>query len=78
MRVGVTPMKPLPVATGLVESVNQPATSASTSTLPAALKKVSLPPAPTLTTTRFGTVCPAEKFRLETTGAVPPVGNTVR
>ena len=28
--------------------------------------------------TRFGTVCPGPKLRLETSGAVPPAGNTVR
>src|ERR1700682_758996 len=27
-------------------------------------------------TTRFGTVCPAEKFKLDTTAGVAPVGNT--
>src|SRR2546425_5052128 len=56
----------------------QPATSASTSVWPAALKNVTWPPLPTPTSTRLGTVVPADQFRLDATGRVTPVGYTVR
>ena len=36
-----------------------------------------MPPVPSLTCTRFGTVCPATKFRFETFGRLAPVGYTV-
>src|SRR5262245_55778587 len=36
------------------------------------------PPVPNFTVTRFGIVCPAEKFRFDASGGAPPVGNTVR
>src|SRR5437773_5584525 len=36
------------------------------------------PPVPTATITRFGTVSPARKFKVELSGVARPAGNTVR
>src|SRR5439155_16209340 len=47
-------------------------------TVPFWLYTETLPPVPILTTTRFGTVCPAEKFRLDVGGRPTPDGQTVR
>ena len=38
------------------------------------LNNVTFPSEPTGTETRFGTVCPAEKFRLDASGRVEPDG----
>src|SRR5439155_20548912 len=77
MRAGVTPTKRLPLAAGLLPSLNQPPMSAITWVEPAALKKLTqpgvVPLLPTLTITRFGTVCPATKLRLEAVGCGVPV-----
>src|SRR6185437_9687312 len=40
------------------------------------LRKSTFPSDPTFTTTRFGIVSPAEKFRFDTVGAVTPSGYT--
>src|SRR5215831_7521495 len=63
---------------GLVASVNQPLTSTTTSTLPRKLKRLTMPPEPTLTMTRLGTVWPPTKLRLDAVGWVAPAGQTVR
>src|ERR1700694_475878 len=68
IRFGLTPVKISPDAVLVVPSVNQPLTSATRSTLPAALKRLALPPVPTLTITRFGTVWWATKLRLDAPG----------
>ena len=39
---------------------------------------LTLPPAPTLASTMFGTVCPAAMLTLEASGLSWPVGHTVR
>src|ERR1700682_2766452 len=56
----------------------QPTTSAITLVVPAALKMSSLPLAPRRTTTRFGMVCPAMKFKSDVVGCAAPSGNSVR
>lgn len=78
MRTGVTPVNTLPVAPGRLASVNQPLTSAMTCTLPLELKKATRQPAPSMTITRFGTVCPATKLRFDASGTAVPAGNTLR
>src|SRR5215212_6699802 len=55
-----------------------PCTSATTSTVPLSLKIDTLPPSPTLATTRLGTDTRAVKLRLEAPGRVVPLGQTVR
>ena len=52
----------------------QPATSATTWVLPAGLKKLTLPLAPTFTTTRFDTVWFGTKLRLLARGRSMPEG----
>src|SRR5262245_10424160 len=47
------------------------------STLPTAVAKLTLPPVPSLTVTRFGIVSPAAKLRLDALGCAAPVGHTV-
>src|SRR5215218_11423063 len=61
-----------------VPVANQPTTSKTTWVLPALLKTLTFPPAPTLATTRLGTSWPATKLRLEAVGLVSPEGKTVR
>src|SRR5207244_1098432 len=56
----------------------QPTTSKITCVWPAALYTLTLPSDPTLTVTRFGTVCPVAKFRFEAVGRPTSEGYTVR
>jgi len=52
----------------------QPTTSKITCVCPMALKTSTLPPAPTFTVTRFGTVWPAAKLRFDASGLATPDG----
>jgi hypothetical protein len=54
--------------------VYQPVTSATIWVVPAWLKKDTLPPAPTGTTTRLASVAPGAKFSDEVAGRGLPVG----
>ncbi len=45
-----------------------------TSTVPELLKKVTFPPVPKLTATRFETACPATKLRFDVVGRADAVG----
>src|SRR5215510_11827834 len=49
-----------------------------TSVDPTALNKLTLPPLPTCTTTRFGIVSPVTKFKFDANGRATPVGHAVK
>src|ERR1700681_2109328 len=76
MRDGVSPRNVPPVV-ATVPSVNQPPTSAIRSALPAALKRSTRPPLPTLTITRFATLWPAAGLRFDAVGLAVPSGQAV-
>src|SRR5438552_4681965 len=67
MRVGVTPVKPLPFSPAVL-FVNQPLTSTTRSTDPCRLEKSTLPVDPSFTITRLGMVWPRTKFRFDAFG----------
>ena len=71
MRAGVTPMFRAPLAEAFVK---YPFTSIKRSADPLALAKVTLPPTPTGTMTRLGTVLPAAQLTLDAVGFTEPVG----
>src|SRR5262249_22813662 len=64
--------------TELRASPTQPATSKTTSTLPAWLKMLTCPLLPRATSTRLGTVRPGVQLRLETVGWGGPTGQMLR
>ena len=65
-------------ADGLAVSVKYPETSARSWTVPTdPLYRATLPSAPTGAMTRFATVWPATKFRLDTPGSAVPSPYTV-
>src|SRR5205807_10414623 len=51
-----------------------PSTSTSTSVCPLPLKRLTMPLFPMETVTRLGCVAPADQFRFEVPGQLPPVG----
>ena len=61
-----------------VLSVKYPETSTMTSVAPELLYTLTMPPDPTGTMTRLGTVWPAAQFRLEAVGRARPAGHTVK
>src|SRR6202521_4913197 len=88
-RQGLVQMQPLRTGAGLASLPlrgraergrypYQPTTSMITLVDPAALKRSILPLAPTLTTTRLGTVSPGTQLRSDALGCVAPSGQTVR
>jgi hypothetical protein len=58
-------------------SSNQPTTSATRSTVPAALNRRTAPPTPTLAATMLFTTVPGSALRLDASGVSSPVGWTV-
>src|SRR6202521_799759 len=76
IRAGVTPVNVDPVVV-VTPSLYQPATSAMMFTDPRALRKLILPPAPSLTSTRLGIACPGTRLRLEASGLRVAAGKTV-
>ncbi len=57
---------------------NHPSTSITTSADGAGVNSETLPPVPSFTITRFGTVCPPTKLRFDDRGRALPAGHTVR